>query len=131
VSKGFLSDDAHERIVQYLIDPAAYDRRLMAEEEARKAEYWCVVALNYERDEAWIIKRSEDAEKYDVLEEQELGDNGIKVVVWAKDLEPGLYKITLKPWSNYEAITGDWDAGIDVTKTELLAAFPKIEEKSK
>lgn len=91
-----------------------------------KPNYWCVVALDYARDQAWIVAMSGDCSDRDVLDEgTEAGDNGIDNRIWAKDREPGLYRLQLRPWSS-QGFDGDYDGGIDVSEVTLLIPFPPL-----
>ena len=93
-------------------------------ETERKCDYWVDVALDYDKDQAWIMGMSDDAQAYDVIDGSELEDAGISNS-WIAAAVPGLYRLTLKPWA-YQCREGEWDNGIDVTKIECLVQFPEI-----
>src|SRR5260221_210119 len=60
--------------------------------------YWCVVALDYDKEHAWIVAASDDALNNDLLAGgTEASDNGIDPA-WITDAVPGLYRLTLNPW---------------------------------
>lgn len=85
-------------------------------------EYWCVVALDYDKDEAWILDRSTDVSCFDLLDGSSGDDNGL-MQDWVKAAVPGLYQLDLTPWG-HQSYEGEWDTGVDVEKATLLVAFP-------
>lgn len=89
----------------------------------RSKNFWCVVALDYDKDEAWILDRSQDARDCDVLDGSSGDDNGLTSGTWIESAVPGLYRLELSPWG-YQDYEGEWDTGVDVTKATLLVAFP-------
>lgn len=62
--------------------------------------FWCVVALDYDKDEAWILDQSIDARNCDLLDGSSGDDNGLMGQDWVKPAVPGLYKLALRPWSH-------------------------------
>lgn len=85
--------------------------------------FWCTVALDYDKDEAWILNQSQDARDCDLLDGPSGDDNGLTRQKWVKSAVPGLYKLYLRPWSHQD-LQGEWDTGADVSIVELLVAFP-------
>lgn len=85
--------------------------------------FWCIVALDYDKDEAWILDQSQDARDCDLLDGSSGDDNGLMRQNWVKDAVPGLYRLTLRPWS-HQSYEGEWDGGVDVDSVTLLVAFP-------
>lgn len=92
----------------------------MAEE---KRDFWVVAALDYDKDEAWIVAKSNGVNAFDVVDGAAVSDS----IDWpiTKDLVPGLYKLSLRPWSRQD-YEGEYDSGVDVDTAELLTAFPPI-----
>ena len=86
-------------------------------------EFWIVAALDYDKDEAWIVAKSSDVRACDLIDGCAVSDS----VDWpiTADLVPGLYKLTLRPWS-HQSYEGEWDCGVDVDHAELISEFPKI-----
>lgn len=84
--------------------------------------FWCIVALDYDKDEAWILDQSQDARDCDLLDGSSGDDNGL-MQDWIKSATPGLYRLTLNPWG-YQDWQGEWESGVDVSIVELLVAFP-------
>lgn len=85
--------------------------------------FWCIVALDYDKDEAWILDKSQDARDCDLLDGSSGDDNGLMRQNWVKEAVPGLYRLTLRPWS-HQSYEGEWDGGVDVDNVMLLVAFP-------
>jgi len=71
-----------------------------------------IVALD-ECGTGWIIARSDHIRKCDLLMEVDTQDNGFNPS-WDIGLSVGVYLVTLKGWSNWDTMTGDCDAGVDV-----------------
>jgi hypothetical protein len=90
-------------------------------------DFWCVVALDYNKDEAWILDRSTDAVHCDLLDGSSGDDNGL-LQEWVKTAVPGLYKLALSGWSA-QSHEGEWDSGVDVDSATLLVAFPDREPR--
>lgn len=88
-----------------------------------RKDFWCVVALDYDKDEAWVLDQSQDARDCDVLDGSAGSDNCLTSGTWIEPAVPGLYRLELSPWG-YQGYEGEWDTGIDVTKATLLVAFP-------
>jgi hypothetical protein len=87
--------------------------------------FWADVALDYDKDQAWIVGMSDDCRNTHLLDGgTEASDNGIDRA-WMANVDPGLYRLTLKPWS-YQTHEGEWDTGIDVINVECRAPFPPI-----
>jgi len=89
--------------------------------------FWCVVALDYDKDEAWILDQSQDARDCDLLDGSSGDDNGL-IQDWVKEAVPGLYKLYLRPWG-YQDYQGEWETGVDVSIVTLLVAFPDRERE--
>jgi hypothetical protein len=84
--------------------------------------FWVVAALDYDCDEAFILSSSEDVRRFDVVDGYAVSDS----IDWnTKGLQPGLYKLTLRPWAHgdYEGIH---DSGVDVERADLLTPFPEL-----
>lgn len=85
---------------------------------------WVVVALDANMD--WVtgyIDRSVDACKCDLTcnnnpEDDNIGRNWV-----TKDTKPGVYKLTLSPWSHKDYWTGEFDAGLDVVEATPLWTY--------
>jgi hypothetical protein len=86
-------------------------------------DLWCVVALDYDKDEAWILDQSPDARHCDLLDGSSGDDNGL-LQEWVKEAVPGLYRLALSGW-NAQSYEGEWDGGVDVDSAILLVAFPE------
>ena len=91
--------------------------------DEKKRDFWVIAALVYDKDEGWIVAESDDVAKYDVVDGAAVSDS----IDWAitPEMVPGLYKLTLHPWSR-QSYYGEWDSGVDVVKTELLTTFPAM-----
>lgn len=89
---------------------------------AAAKSFWCVVALNYDKDEAHILDQSIDVRDCDLLDGSSGEDNGL-LQDWVKEAVPGLYKLYLRPWSHQDW-QGEWDGGVDVTIVEQMVVFP-------
>lgn len=90
-------------------------------DDERKRDFWVIAALDYDKDEGWIVAKSDDVSKYDVIDGAAVSDS----IDWpiTPDMVPGLYKLTLNPWSR-QSYEGEWDSGVDVDRAELLTEFP-------
>jgi hypothetical protein len=85
-------------------------------------DFWVIAALDYDNDEAFILSSSLDVRRFDLVDGHAVSDS----IDWnTKGLEPGLYKLTLKPWSQSD-FEGVYDSGVDVEKAELLTPFPAV-----
>jgi hypothetical protein len=85
-------------------------------------DFWVMVALDFDGDEAWILAASQDVRDCDLVDGSAVSDS----IRWdSKGAVPGLYKLTLKPWAraDYEGV---YDSGVDVDRAELVTAFPQI-----
>lgn len=88
----------------------------------KKRDLWVMAALDYDNDEAYILAKSEDARDGDLIDGNAVSDS----IKWnTNGLEPGLYKLTLKPWVHND-YDGFVDAGIVVETAELVTPFPKL-----
>lgn len=90
---------------------------------AKKLDFWVLAALDYDKDEGWIVATSDDVRARDVVDGKAVSDS----IDWTitPEMVPGLYKLTLRPWSR-QSYEGEWDGGVDVDATELLIAFPPM-----
>ncbi len=88
-----------------------------------KRLFWVDVALDYYKDQAWIMRQSSDCLKVDLIDGSEAFDAGIQNN-WIKDAVPGFYRLTLRPWS-FPDHDGDYDTGIDVIEAKCLVPFPE------
>jgi hypothetical protein len=85
-------------------------------------DFWVIAALDYDNDEAFILSSSIDVRRYYLVDGYAVSDS----IDWnTKGLDPGLYKLTLKPWSRFD-FEGVYDSGVDVEKAELLMPFPAL-----
>lgn len=88
--------------------------------EVELGELECVVALT-ETSIGQIVVRSNHIKEVDLLMEETTEDNGFNSN-WDDILNPGLYKVSLKPWSRVTS-EGEIDTGIDVVRIESLFAI--------
>lgn len=79
----------------------------------------CVVAWT-ESGTGWIVARSRFIRSRDVLIEDSTEDNGFDTK-WSENLKPGLYLLTIQPWSSDQDVHGECDSGIDVLHCTPLA----------
>jgi hypothetical protein len=80
-------------------------------------DYWCIVALNYSNDSAFIMAESDDCENDDVIYDGPDIDE-VTGLDWAKDRPAGLYRLTL----SYDDNSGE----VNVLNTECLMTFPAL-----
>ena len=88
------------------------------------AEYWCVVALNYDRQEAYIMAKSDDAIDAMIFDEGDYlfqyGDDWL-----TKVHRPGLYRLTVTfPIGDDGEI--DLDDDFEYHSVECLCEFPPL-----
>jgi hypothetical protein len=82
-----------------------------------KKNHWCIVALNYTTDSAWVLHESQDCtddmvfDEYDVMEYDR---------TWASGLAPGLYRLSLTVDADFNHVF--------VTNSELMSSFPPISD---
>jgi hypothetical protein len=92
------------------------------------ADFWCVVALSYDRSEAFVIARSDDV-AHEMLFDQadynyQYGDD------WVQDHHrPGLYRLTVK-FPIYDDGGIDFDADFTYESVECLVEFPEVFTKA-
>lgn len=85
-------------------------------------DFWVMAALDFDKDEAWILASSDDVRDCDLVDGSAVSDS----IQWnTKDAVPGLYKLTLKPWTHQD-YEGVYDSGVDVARAELITAFPEL-----
>lgn len=108
----------------------------IAREEAERdqgSDYWVVVALDYKKENAYVMTMSEDFihAEGEINDHNVLDDSGIGGTdKWIKNAVPGLWKLCLRGWS-YQGYDGEWDGGWDIREDaghepKLLVAFPDI-----
>lgn len=87
------------------------------------SDFYLVVALDELKEKAPILFVSPDLQSCDPNLETDALDDASLDTGWVKNAAPGLYKLTLRGWSdqNYE---GEWDGGWAVQDAKLLVAFP-------
>lgn len=84
-----------------------------------KMDYWCVVALNYARNSAWLMAESQHCIEYSIIDDSDVSDLWNE---WIQDRPPGLYRLTL---------TVDDIDDVEVDDVELLFEFPPIRNTKK
>ena len=92
------------------------------------ADYWCVVALSYDRNEAFILAKSSDAVSSMLFDDADYiylnGDDWIK-----DDFRPGLYRLTVR-FPIYDDGSIDLDDDFTYESIECLMEFPEVATKA-
>ena len=90
-------------------------------------DFWCIVALSYDRDEAFIVAKSDDAVDEMLFDEEDFiyqhGDDWIK-----DDHRPGLYRLTVR-FPVYDDGSIDFDDDFTYESIDCLVEFPFLETK--
>lgn len=82
------------------------------------ADYWVIVALDYQGDMAWLMAEGPDCRSHDVIDGSAVED--FADMNWAKGQPAGLYRLTL-------GVGGDGDEiEVWVDHAEMLMAFPPM-----
>jgi hypothetical protein len=88
------------------------------------AEYWCMVALNYDRDEAFVVGKSEDAIADCIFDDTDFlyqyGDDWLK-----NEHGPGLYRLTVRFPVDDDGVI-DLDDDFTFQSVECLSEFPPL-----
>lgn len=112
-----------------MIDPlqAHSGADVSTEKLTDQRNYWIIAALDYDKDEAWIVASSDDCRAYDLIDGRAVSDS----IRWniPNDAVPGLYRLTLRQWGGVDYF-GEYDGGVDVDAAELLTPFPSIDDCS-
>jgi hypothetical protein len=83
-------------------------------------DYWCIVALDYHADEAFVLKVSDDAIADDVVDASTTCDFVDNDAHWRAKGIPGLYKLNLRFSGGYNSCV------TEVESAELMMVFPKL-----
>ena len=91
------------------------------------ADLWCVVALSYDRNEAFVVAKSSDAVNNMLFDESDfIYQNGDD---WVQDHHrPGLYRLTVRFPMFDGAI--DYDDDFTYESVECLVEFPEVFPKA-
>ena len=92
------------------------------------SDFWCVVALSYGRDEAFVVARSDDAVDQMLFDEADYNyqysDDWVK-----NDHRPGLYRLTVRfPIGDDGEV--DFDDDFIYDSIECLVEFPEVATKA-
>jgi hypothetical protein len=88
-------------------------------------DFWCVVVVD-DGGDGWIIRQSTDCRGSDLMPHGQSAEDNCLDMGWAKDRPPGVYRLTLRPWSHTD-YWGEHDFGIDAAEVVALYALPAVE----
>lgn len=100
-------------------------------------EYWCIVSVNDDKDDARVLRLSEDARNDDVmsfcngtpLDESSINQEWVEDWIDAEDTISGVYKLVLEPsYIEYVDESTKEFENLDVTKVEVLYALEPLVE---
>jgi hypothetical protein len=88
------------------------------------ADFWCMVVLSYDRNEAFVVAKSADACNEMMFDEADYiyryGDD------WIQDhFRPGLYRLTVR-FPVYDDGSIDFDDDFTYESVECLMEFPEV-----
>jgi hypothetical protein len=101
------------------VDLSSFEEKI---ESSVPKDFWCIVALDIDKDRIWILGQSDDCQACDILQEPDFQDCGGSCE-WTVKTNPGVYLLKLHPWSQ-KTYDGDYDGGVNVTSVECLYTIP-------